>query len=188
VQGVILDQFRQYVAVRFGFRAWTKALAAAGRPMTHHYALDETYPDQEFGLLAVKTAEVTSTPLEDLLEGFGEGLVPEMLRLYSYLVDPGWDYGDFLLHMEPILQKVLELHSPQAEPVKLHARRTGPQTLEIVYDSPVRVCAAVEGVIRGAAHEYRVDVELKQVECTLRGDRQCTFEIAVPVSSSSAAG
>lgn len=186
MQGLILDQFRQYVASRYGFRAWTQALAAAGRPVTHHYALDEDYPDEELRLVALKTAEVTARPFGEVLEGFGEALVPEMLRLYSFLLDPGWDYGDFLLHAEPILHKVHELHAPGVPPTRLRARRLGPKTMELVYDSPARLCSIVSGVIKGAAHEYGVSVELSQETCMLRGDPACKFKVTFDERSADA--
>lgn len=185
MQGVILDEFRQYVAARFGFRAWTHALSAAGRPQTHHYELNQVYPDAELGLLATRTAEVTGTPPAAVLEGFGEALVPEMMRLYSYLVDPKWGYGDFLLHMEPILHAALALHTPGAQQTKVHARRLDPESIELTYDSPLRACAAVLGVIRGAAAEYGVEVEVSQEECVLRGDRHCRFDVGIPGGNSS---
>jgi hypothetical protein len=179
VQGVILDEFRQYVAVRFGFRAWTQVLTAAGRPAAHRYKLDEVYPDEELGLLAARTAQVTSQPLLEVLEGFGEALVPEMLRIYSYLVDPRWTYAEFLFHMEPVLHQALQLHTPGAEPTKLHTRQLGPQAVEVVYESPLRACAAVRGVIRGAAAEYGVAVDIAEDQCVLRGDPRCVFTIEI---------
>jgi heme-NO-binding protein len=179
MQGVILDQYRQFVAARFGFRVWTRVLTEAGRSATQHYELSEVYPDEELGLLAVHTAKITAESPTDVLEGFGEAMVPEMLRIYSYLVDPKWTYAEFLLNMEPVLHQALRLHTPGAQPTKIHARRLGPQAVEVTYDSPLRACAAVLGVIRGAASEYGVGVDVSQDRCVLRGDPHCVFQVAI---------
>ena len=179
VHGVILDELRQYVAGRYGYRSWVKTLKLAGHAPVQRYELDEVYPDGELALLASHAAEVTGTPLPVLLEGFGEAMVPDMLRVYSYLIQPEWSYADFLLNMEPVLVKVLQLHTPGATQAKVHVRRTGPDSLEVVYESPLHACAAVEGVLIAAAREYGARAAVVQTQCTLRGDPTCVFSIRI---------
>lgn len=188
MHGVILDQFRQYVAAQFGFRTWTRVLREGQRPVTQHYELSETYPDDELGLLVARTAQVTGMPPAEVLEGFGASMVPEMLRIYSYMVEPDWTYTDFLLNMEPLLHQALELHSPGVQPTKVHARRLGPETVEVTYESPLRACSAVLGVLRGAAKEYGVAIEASQDRCVLRGDPSCVFTVRIQPGGSGSAG
>jgi hypothetical protein len=102
-------------------------------------------------------------------------MVPDMFRYYSILVSPRWSFDDFLLGMEPVLHAALQLHTPGALPAKVQATRTGPDTVRVVYDSPLRACAAVRGVIRGAAAHYGVDVNITENECVLRGYPACVF-------------
>jgi Haem-NO-binding len=177
VQGVILDEMRQFVAQRYGYRTWLETLKRSERGATHHYELDEDYPDEELGLLAGNAAAITGTPPLEFLEAFGKALVPDMMRVYAYLVDPKWGYCDFLLNMEPILHEALQLHTPGAQPTKVHASRVGPNVVQVTYTSPLRACAAVRGVIEGAAREYGVGVDLTEPECVLRGDPQCVFRV-----------
>ena len=188
MHGVILNQFRQYVAAEFGFRTWTRVLREGERPVSQHYELTETYPDDELGLLASRTAHITGLPPAQVLEGFGASMVPEMLRIYSYMVDPEWTYAEFLLNMEPLLHQVLELHTPGTQPTKLHARRLGPDSVEVTYDSPLRACAAVMGVLRGAAKEYGVAIEAGQDRCVLRGDPSCVFTVHMQPKAPPSAG
>jgi len=177
VQGVILDEMRLFVAQRYGYRAWLDTLRRSGRSVTHHYELSEVYPDEELGLLALSASEVTGTPPLDFLEVFGEALAPDMMRVYAYLLDPAWGFSDFLLNMEPLLHEALELHTPGAQPIKIHARRVAPDAIEVTYVSQLRACAAVRGVIAGAAREYGVAVDIQETECVLRGGHQCVFQV-----------
>jgi Haem-NO-binding len=179
VHGVILDELRQYVAGRYGYRIWIETLKRSGHTPTQHYELDEVYPDDELALLARTAAEVTGTPAPVLLEGFGEALVPDMIRVYSFLIQPGWSYADFLLNMEPILVQALRLHTPGATQTKVHVRRLGQDSLEVVYESPLHACAAVEGVLIAAAREYGTIAEVVQTECVLRGDPRCLFTVHI---------
>jgi hypothetical protein len=177
MQGVILDELRMYVAGTFGEPLWAEVLKASGRPAGQQYDLDKVYPDEELGLLAVHTAQVTGKPIPEVLEGFGEAMVPDMFKYYKILVNPRWSLVDFLLGMETVLHAALRLHAPGAQPTKVSATRLGPEAVRVVYDSPLRACAAVRGVIVGAATHYGVNIELMEDECVLRGDPACVFMV-----------
>jgi Haem-NO-binding len=175
MNGVILEEMRLYVVSEFGEAASIQVLERSGRGPGHQYDPDQAYPDSELGLLAVRAAEVTGKPIPEVLEGFGQAMVPDMFKYYSILVNPRWSFVDFLLGMEPVLHAALQLHTPDAQPTKVHATREGSDTVRVVYDSPLRACAAVRGVIRGAAVHYGVDVNITENECVLRGDPACVF-------------
>jgi hypothetical protein len=177
MQGVILEEMRLYVVQAFGEPTSTQVLERSGRPANHQYAPDQAYPDEELGLLAMRAAQVTGKPITEILEGFGEAMVPDMFEYYSILVSPRWSFIDFLLGMEPVLHAALHLHAPGALPTKVQATRTGPGTVRVVYDSPLRACAAVRGVIRGAAAHYGVEIKITEDECVLRGDPACVFTV-----------
>jgi hypothetical protein len=177
MQGVILEEMRLYVVNEFGEAASSQVLERSGRPAAHQYDPDQAYPDAELGLLAMRTAEVTGKPIPEVLEGFGEAMVPDMFKYYSILVNPRWSFVDFLLGMEPVLHAAMQLHSPGALPAKVQATRAAPDTVRVVYDSPLRACAAVLGIIRGAATHYGVEVSITENECVQRGDPVCVFTV-----------
>lgn len=175
--GVILEEMRLFVAQRYGYRAWLETLRRTERSPIHHYELNQTYPDEEFGRLAANAAAVTGTPPLELLEAFGEALVPDMMRVYGYLVEPSWGYGEFVLNMEPLLHEAMRLHAPGAQPTRVRTSRLGPNAVELTYRSGLKACAAVRGVIIGVAREYGVSIDLAEPECVLRGDLQCVFRV-----------
>jgi len=177
--GVILDEMRMYVVQEFGDPAWSEVMKRSGLPAEHQYGLGQAYPDEELGVLAMRAAEVTGKPVADVLEGFGEAMVPDMFRFYKILVNPRWTLVDFLLGMEPVLHSALHLHAEGVLPPKIHATQTGPRTVTIVYDSPLRACSAVRGIIYGAAAHYGVGIELVEAECALRGDPACVINVAI---------
>lgn len=179
MQGVVLDEMRRYVAERFGYRAWIETLRRSGHTVTYQYLLDQVYPDEELGLVARHAAEVTGTPPLELLKGFGQAMVPDLIRMYSYLIDKSWTFPEFLVHMEPLLHQAMQLHKPGANQLRIQAMPLAPDLVTLTYDSPLRACATVEGVILGAAREYGVRVEVAQDRCALRGDPSCSFSIRI---------
>jgi hypothetical protein len=179
VLGVILDEMRMYVVEEFGEQTWNAVMKKSGLPANHQYGLEQTYPDEALGSLAIRAAEVTGKPVADVLEGFGEAMVPDMFRFYKILVNPRWTFVDFLLGMEPVLHSALQLHAEGTPPPKVHATRTAPNAVTVVYDSPLRACSAVRGIIQGAATHYSVEIDLVEEQCALRGDPRCVMKVAI---------
>lgn len=135
MQGVVLEEMRQYVAQRFGYRPWIETLRRSGH-----------------------------TVRVDLVQ----------LELIGH-----WTYPEFLVHMEPLLHQAMQLHKPGANKLRIQATPVASDSVTLTYDSPLRACATVEGVILGAAKEYGVRVEVAQDRCALRGDPICSFSIRI---------
>ena len=51
-----------------------------------------------------------------IVEEFGEALVPGLLEVYAFLVDPRWSYLEFLLNTEGIIHHGVRLNTPAAKP------------------------------------------------------------------------
>lgn len=178
VQGVLLHAMKIYVVAELGPQVWEQLLRKVGRPSTYEYAFDRNYPDGELELMTGHAAEIVGKPVTDVLEEFGEALLPLMFDYYGHLVDPGWGYFDFLVNMEPLLHSALSLHTVGAQPTRIKAVRAGPESVRIVYVSPLRLCAAVRGVIKGAARRYDVEVVVVDEQCVLRGDSECVITVS----------
>jgi predicted hydrocarbon binding protein len=54
---------------------------------------------------------------------------------------------------------------------------SSPETLEMTYRSPRRLCALAVGFIEGAAAEYGEDVTVEHSVCVARGDGRCVFRV-----------
>jgi hypothetical protein len=81
------------------------------------------------------------------------------------------------MNMELLLHAALRLHTPGALRTKVHAERAGPETVKIVYESSLHACAAVRGIIRGAAVKYGTEVVVTDEKCVFRGDTECVITV-----------
>jgi hypothetical protein len=177
MQGVNFDLMRTYAIAQLGETAWAIILKSMGRP-GQDYQLGESYPDGEFAQIAMMVAQARKKSLPEVLEGFGEAMVPEMFNNYGFLVDQRWSYVDFLLNMQPMLESAFQLQSPGAAiPSRITVVRLGPEEVSIVYESSLRACGIVRGVCRGAAAYYRVEVDITDEQCVLRGDPVCVISV-----------
>ena len=177
MQGVIFDQMRQYAVAELGETGWAMILKRLDRS-GQEYEVGDSYPDLEFAQLVGQVAQAMNKPVPDVLEGFGEALVLDMVRVYGFLVDRRWSYVDFVLNMQSVLQSAFRLHAPGAvAAMTVRAQRVGPEEISIVYESNLRACAIVRGVCRGAAAHYGVEVVIADEKCALRGDPVCVISV-----------
>jgi hypothetical protein len=177
MQGVNFDLMRQYAVAEVGETGWAIILKRLGHP-GDEYVVGNTYPDAEFGMAAALVAQAMNKPIPYVLEGFGEAMVPEMIKVYGFLVNPRWSYMDFLMNMQSLLESAFQLDAPGATaPPKIRATRVGPEEVSIVYESSLRACAIVRGACRGAAKLYGVDAVITDEKCVLRGDPTCVVSV-----------
>jgi hypothetical protein len=177
MQGVNFDLMRHYAVTEIGETGWAIILKRLGHP-GREYVIGQTYPDAEFGMVAGLVAQAMNKPIPDVLEGFGEAMVPQMIEVYGFLVNQRWSYMDFLMNMQSLLESAFQLDAPGATaPPKIRARRVGPEEVSIVYESSLRACAIVRGACRGAAAMYGVEAVITDEKCVLRGDPTCVITV-----------
>jgi hypothetical protein len=177
MQGVNFDLMRQYAIAEIGETGWAIILKRLGHP-GREYVIGNAYPDAEFGMTAGLVAQAMNKPIPYVLEGFGEAMVPEMIKVYGFLVNPRWSYMDFLMNMQSLLESAFQLDAPGATaPPKIRGTRVGPEEVSIVYESSLRACAIVRGACRGAARLYGVEIVVTDEKCVLRGDPTCVITV-----------
>ena len=142
------------------------------------YGFDASYPDGELSLIVRGIAEATGTHPVDLLEMYGEGMVPGLLEVYGFLVDPRWSFVDFLVNTQGAIHKALKANNPGAKPPDLVVQKAGPETVVIFYRSKRRLCPLAKGIIRGAAAHCQVQVVIGEERCMLRGDPECVLTVS----------
>lgn len=177
MQGVNFDLMRQYAVAEIGETGWAIILKRLGHP-GREYLIGETYPDSEFGMAAGLVAQAMKKPIPYVLEGFGEAMVPQMIKFYGFLVNERWSYIDFLMNMQSLLESAFRVDAPGAiAPPKIRASRVGPEEVSIVYESSLRACGIVRGACRGAATLYGVEAVITDEKCVLRGDPTCVITV-----------
>ena len=177
MQGIILDELEKYVGRNLGVAGLSRMRGLTGRS-EGGYRFDASYPDEEVHLIVRGVAEATGKPPDLILEEFAEAMVPGLLAVYGFLINPRWSYLEFLVNTESVIHKGVKLNSPSAKPPAIQARRVGDESVEITYRSRRRLCAVAWGILRGAAAHYGVIVTLTDSQCMLRGDPECVITVS----------
>ena len=177
MQGIILDELEKYVGRELGDAGLSRMRGLTGRSESG-YRFDASYPDEEVHLIVRGVAEATGKAPQLILEEFAEGMVPGLLAVYGFMINPRWSYLDFLINTESVIHKGVRLNSPSAKPPAIEAQRVGPESVAITYRSKRRLCAVARGILRGAATHYGVIVSLTEDQCMLRGDPECVITVS----------
>lgn len=153
MHGIIHAEIRRYIEHRHGREAWHEALQKAGLE-GRIYTTVGTYPDEQLMAIVDAAVSMTGTPVNEILEDFGEFLAPSLLSMYRALIRPEWKTAELLLHTEATIHTVVRMKNPGAEPPHLRFESTGPDSLVFFYNSPRRLADVARGIIRGVADHY----------------------------------
>jgi hypothetical protein len=177
VQGVIFDELEKYISKEMGAAGLARIRSLTGRD-DRGYALGAVYADEELGVIVAAVAAETGRPAQTVIEEFGAALVPGLLEIYGFLINPRWSFMDFLLNTEDVVHRGVKLNAPYAQPAALQAERSGPDAVTITYRSKRALCSLAKGIVRGAAAHYRVEITISEERCMLRGDPQCLIRVS----------
>ena len=177
VYGVIFDELEKFVVQEIGQTGLSRIHNLTGRG-DHSYELGRTYPDDELGVIVRGMVDATGRPAEQIVEEFGTAMVPGLLEVYGFLVNPRWSFIEFLLNTEDVIHRGVKLHTPNAKPPQLQVDRVGPESVVVTYRSRRTLCPLAKGIIRGAAAHYRVAITLSEASCMLRGDPECQITVS----------
>jgi len=161
VHGIIHAELKKYVETKHGADAWKACLEGAGLGRKMYLPID-TYPDEEAVAIVVAASKLTGTPVDSILEDFGEFIVPDLVSMYQSLIKPHWKTVDLLLHTEEMIHRVVRIQNPGAAPPKLQFEQLGSNELKFHYNSPRRMAAVAKGIIKGVAKHYGQTVLIRE--------------------------
>jgi len=102
------------------------------------------YPDSEIVSLVTAASAITGQEPFQIVEKFGEFIVPSLLKMYGHLLKPNWKSLDVIEHTEGTVHTVVRTSDKNALPPRLRTRRTAPDTVVLVYIHSER-CAPGHG-------------------------------------------
>jgi Haem-NO-binding len=176
MHGIVMTELEKFVTQRHGASAWRDLLSRAQLP-NKIYVAAATYPDSEAVALVNAASALTGTPASDLLEAFGEALVPGLLQMYGRMLKPAWKTLDVLEYTETAIHAVVRRQSPGAQPPQLQCARQSANEVLVTYASSRRMCAVAKGIIRGIAAHFGERIFLKETACMLKGAPRCDLSV-----------
>jgi Haem-NO-binding len=176
MHGIIHLQLQKFVEGQHSPDVWRELCRRAGLERTIYTAI-ESYPDEQLVQLVTQAVALTGVGADQLLERFGQFLVPTYLSVYGALVRADWRTLDLLEHTENTIHRVVRKRQAGAQPPELKVSRISQSEVLITYASPRRLCAVARGIVQGVAAHYGESVSISEATCMQRGSEACRISV-----------
>lgn len=153
MHGSIFVMLRRFVESTHDHDTWVKLVGAAGVEYTP-YQMKEMYPTHEIFAIISSLAESKGQSVFDLMEQFGEFMVPDLMLVYSKYIQPEWRTYQMLLNTEETMHGAVRKEDSRANPPKLLVTKVGEKQLIIDYHSKRRMAGVAMGIIKGIARYF----------------------------------
>ena len=87
MHGIVHAELQKFVLARHGRPVWLELLKGAGLG-SKNYLASQQYPDADIAALVTQAVTMTGKPASELLEDFGEFMVPDLIDMYRPLLKP----------------------------------------------------------------------------------------------------
>ena len=182
MHGLIFASLRDYTRQRLGEEEAEALWADAA------YEPAEVYADEDFQSRLERVCAATGADLDESLHDFGSFAgETTFAALYPGYYAEAAGTRAFLLGVEERIHQVVRATIPGAIPPHLRVSELGPDGAIVTYTSSRRLCALLEGLVRGTARYYGEEVELEQIQCMHRGDPGCVLTV-LPAGATSGSG
>jgi predicted hydrocarbon binding protein len=178
VHGIIFSALRDFLTAQHG-----PAVAKSVFGEEPEFLISQAYPDEALMELLARASDATGLDLDPLVGAFGaytgEHVFP---RLYPAFYSAARDARSFLLSVEERIHELVRATIPNAAPPRLLVKSSGADGVEILYDSPRRLCRLLEGLTVGTARFYGENAAIRETACMKRGAEACCFEVRLAPS------
>ena len=169
MHGSIFVLLKRFVENSFDYSTWVKLLEDAR--VDRSYQMQEMYPTHELFAIVESASKLTGTSTLELMEQYGEFIVPDLMLIYNKYVQPEWRTYEMLLHTEEAMHGAVRKEDNRASPPKLLVRRMGNKQLIVDYYSKRRMAGVAVGIIRGIARYFN-ESELVEVTRVTPADQE----------------
>ena len=178
MHGIIHLELKKFVLATHGSSVWNSLVESAGL-VGKRYPAKRAYEDGDLLALVNSASEVLNTPVDNILESFGEFIAPDLMSLYSGHVNPAWKTLDFLENAEGVIHHAVRANEPESTPPRLVARRQSATQVIIEYRSDRKMCALARGIVRGVADKYGEHVDINEPCCMHKGSEHCEIVVSL---------
>jgi len=172
MHGIVFSELQRFIVRKHAHAGWKAVTEKAGLAHKVYLAAGQ-YPDSEIASLVTAASAIAGQEPFQIVEAFGEFIVPSLLKMYGHLLKPNWKSLDVIEHTEGTVHAVVRTSDKDALPPKLRTRRAEPDTVILVYDSPRKMCALAVGIGKGLARHFKETLSVNQTQCMHKGGQFC---------------
>ena len=157
MHGIVFAELKKFVDTTFDPTVWAELLKSSGLD-GKIYLPTQPYPDEDIIELVSQACIRSGLSKEELLDQFGQFIVPDLLSIFNYAIQPSWKTLDLIENVESVIHKAVRINNKGAVPPKLTVSRVSQSVVEIIYQSPRRMEHLGVGIIKGIAAYFKEKV------------------------------
>lgn len=162
MHGSIFVLLKRFIESTYNYSTWINLLEVTGIPR-NTYDVREMYPTQELVDIVHAAAIRDGVAANELLEQYGEFLVPDLLLVYKKYVQAEWRTYELLLHTEASMHGAVRQTDNRTNPPLLLVTKKGSRQLIVDYHSKRKMAGMAVGIIKGIA-KYFNESDVVQVK------------------------
>lgn len=176
MHGSIFVLLKRFVESSYDFSTWIKLIEATGIDHSS-FQMQEMYPTQDIFSIVHKASEITGIAPYDLMEQFGEFLVPDLLLVYQKYINPDWRTYDMLLNTEFAMHGAVRAQDGRTNPPMLLVTKKGSRKLIVDYHSKRKMSGVAVGIIKGIAKYYQEGDQVQVTRLTPAADERVQIQV-----------
>ncbi len=154
VHGSLFFLLKKFVVHVYSEEVWKELLIESGKSPDFEFIMTEAYELADFDNIVSAASDYSGFSTHQLLEMFGEWLVPDLFQVYSTYLRPEWKTWEVLVNTEKVMHGAVRKLNSTAKPPVLHVSEIIGSKLIIDYHSKRKMGSLAVGIIRGITKYY----------------------------------
>lgn len=177
MHGIVLKALKDFVVETYDRETWSTLQREAGLPGRLYVPVTE-YPDEDVLALVTAASELTEIPVPELLESFGQFIVPPLVETYGVHVDADWTGLELIANVESYIHFALRGKQVSTyTPPELESEWRGEDTVVVVYRSDRQLCHLARGIITGVGDHFDEPFDIEEPVCMHEGGDHCELVV-----------
>lgn len=176
MKGSIFIALNKMVEQHHGLDTWFTILDKAGNEGV--FTSTENYPDEELFKIVGVICELLNVELPVILNAFGEFLFHFLHKAYPMFADAQPTFFEFIQSIDGVIHVEVHKLDELAQTPKITVEQLNENDALLEYYSPRKLCFLAEGLLKGAAHHYGINIATKQTQCMHNGAANCLIAVS----------
>ncbi|MFT6899511.1 MAG: hypothetical protein ACJA13_003949 [Paraglaciecola sp.] len=180
MKGLVFTEFFEMVEEKLGFELVEQLIEQTQLATGGAYTSVGTYDHKELLALVGNLHRLTNTPVNDLLETYGQYLFPKLITIAPDIVCQFGNSFELLAAVDSIIHVEVQKLYPEAELPKFSVIKHNEKEMQLTYTSCRPFAYLAKGLILGCSEHYNekivVDIENRERDSLISISLQTTHQ------------
>lgn len=179
MKGSVFNGFENYVEQSYGLHVWQRIIDNSTLENNGVFLDSDAYNDQELISIVTELSICVSKSVDDIQREFGEFFFTTLYSLARKHVEHIDNLFEFLRAVDDVIHVEVNKSDSSAYTPAFFYDQPSDNELVMRYVSKRKMCYFAEGLIIGAARQFKTVAKISQSKCIHCGDDYCLINITL---------